>query len=99
MDLLATIKLVIGITGTDKDDLLVYYLNGARDRLGEAAGDYSVVNLAVQMYNKRGIEGAKSHAGGDVVTTLGDNAFDIAGSAAGGGSQPFNIIPWNGARP
>lgn len=99
MDLLAAIKLVIGIEGADKDDLLVYYLNAARERLGEAASDYGVVNLAVQMYNKRGIEGAKSHASGDVATTWGDNAFDVAGNAAGGGSQSINIIPWNGARP
>jgi hypothetical protein len=93
VDLLATIKLVIGITGTDKDELLAYYLNAAKDRLGADASDFSIVQSAIMLFNKRGIEGAVSHSSGDVVTNWGANAFDTSGGA-GGGSQSTNIIPW-----
>lgn len=87
-EILKAIKLELGITDTSKDDLLKLYISKCMNRIMDITRQakeyvlenlqYTVVDLVIIMYNRRGSEGAAStSASGMSESYLNDIPEDI----------------------
>lgn len=78
MSQLEKLKLKLGITDNDQDDLLNLYLEDAKDTILELTHLDELpksllstqIELAIVLYNKAGIEGQVSHSEGEVNRTF-----------------------------
>ncbi len=81
--MLNDLKLVLGITGTDRDDLLNLIISTARARLKTLLGgieppeslDYIVTDVSIRRYNRIGSEGMSSHSVEGESITFTDSDF------------------------
>lgn len=80
MNTLEKLKIMLGITGTDQDDMLQLFLDDVetdiltwtnRDKLPDALEPIQR-QLAVMRYNKQGIEGETAHSEGGISRSFDD---------------------------
>lgn len=70
MDVLVTMKSLLGIEDTSQDSVCQFYLDNAKNIICELRNTDSVesqylttqVKIAIELYNKQGVEGQTSHS-------------------------------------